>query len=256
MIRNNMRKGNHILLAFLLLGAWGAILCGTACAQAAQPPDALDLKTPRATVDAFVSAMTAVKAGQTDQLPVAVMCLDLEDLPQAERMPKGTQYANRLFALLEHITFNIEEVPAEAKGRECTLQLGAQGELTLNLQRDGKGFWRFSYTETLQKLDEIEANVHKDAEEEKSSAEDFADHLSSPRATMETFITGVNAAGEEGMAKALSALDLSGLGAEVRAEKGWEWAVLLKRIIDRHKYVRYHEIPNDPRRPALHVPEA
>ena len=72
------------------------------------------------------------------------------------------------------------------------------------------------------------------------------DAFSSPRATMETFLTSFY--GDEGpdLDRAVACLDLSGLSPAVRSLQGRELAGLLKRVIDRSRLVDFDTIPEDP----------
>ena len=71
--------------------------------------------------------------------------------------------------------------------------------------------------------------------------------LSSPRATMETFLGAFY--DDEGVQwdRALSALDMSALPPEARVVKGRELASRLKRVIDRIEYVDLQTVHDDPR---------
>ncbi|MCA9726470.1 MAG: mechanosensitive ion channel family protein [Candidatus Eisenbacteria bacterium] len=71
----------------------------------------------------------------------------------------------------------------------------------------------------------------------------------SARATMLTFLKSVNdaARGEQSrLDDAVACLDLSEIPKSVRAVKGREYAVQLKQIIDRTRYVEIEEISDDP----------
>lgn len=73
--------------------------------------------------------------------------------------------------------------------------------------------------------------------------------LASPRATMRTFLGGMERAsrGERrGLARAASCLDLSGVNEVLRAKKGEELAIELKQVIDRVRFVVYDELPDAP----------
>ena len=73
--------------------------------------------------------------------------------------------------------------------------------------------------------------------------------LRSARATMRTFLDAFaqwreGTAGDP-LADAVSCLDLDGLPESIRSAKGPELAVQLKDVIDRTRYVRFEEIPDD-----------
>ncbi|MEJ2189607.1 MAG: hypothetical protein P8Y93_09360, partial [Acidobacteriota bacterium] len=69
---------------------------------------------------------------------------------------------------------------------------------------------------------------------------------SSPRATMETFLTAFYREDGPDLNRAASCLDLSGLPPAVRALQGPELAGMLKRVIDRTQLVDLEAIPDDP----------
>lgn len=66
--------------------------------------------------------------------------------------------------------------------------------------------------------------------------------LTSPRATMETFLRGMDTWKDGGWEKALSTLDLSAINPEVRERRGQELAVKLRKILDRHRRVSTDDI--------------
>ncbi len=73
-----------------------------------------------------------------------------------------------------------------------------------------------------------------------------------PRATLRTFLTAVSEAGRGKTVRirdAVRALDLSGLPKNIGAQKDQELALVLKDVIDRVRFIRYEEIPNDPKGP-------
>ena len=71
----------------------------------------------------------------------------------------------------------------------------------------------------------------------------------SPRATMRTFLDAFYVDGVPELATAMACLDLSGLPAEMRRLKGRELAAKLKQVIDRSRYVRFEDIPDNPEGP-------
>lgn len=71
--------------------------------------------------------------------------------------------------------------------------------------------------------------------------------LASPRATMRTFLVGMERAANgdrAGLAQAAACLDLSGVNETLRSTKGPELALQLKQVIDRVRYVTYDEVPD------------
>jgi MscS family membrane protein len=253
MIHQGIRKGNlvAVVLAMAFLAAF-PVAAQELPVAAAPPSSVSDLSSPRATVGTFYEAMRAWHAGNDGRLKDALDCLYLEGVPASDRIEKGSELALELIEILDSVKgFDIESIPEDVEGPQCEVPLGEDGDLTLSLYRNKDGHWRFSYSKTLKKLDELKEAVTEEAEEKREVVAQFLPHLSSPRATMETFINGMNAWSDGGLEEALSTLDLSELDAQVREEVGQERAVMLKRIIDRYKYVRYVDLPDDPEGPQF-----
>jgi len=210
----------------------------------------VDLSTPRAAVATFYDAMGAVRGGKDERLSDAIGCLDLEDVPAPEQGMAGEDLANRLYDVLDRLVFSLEAIPEQVTGDRYTCTLGTGGtSIELEMRRNAAGRWRFGYKRTLAKLEQLEPELAAAAavEEEQNGDEAFDPRFQSPRATLRTFITSVSDWKQKGMVDAVDAFDLSGLGAEeVRAEKGAELAVQLMTVLNRTRYVRYYEIPNDP----------
>lgn len=212
-------------------------------AAAASPSEAL-LSSPRDTLKTFSEAMESVQAGDESRLQQALECLYLDDLPEAVRREQGAELANRLFNLLDQVVFTLDSVAVETSGRNYTVELGAldkRVELTFRQYDDGK--WRFSYENTLSRLDDMAKALEPD-EEDDQEVREYDPRFRSPRHTLRTFVNSVNNWREGGMIDAIAAFDLSGIDNEsVRLEKGRELAVQLMRVLNRTKYVRFNEIP-------------
>ena len=69
---------------------------------------------------------------------------------------------------------------------------------------------------------------------------------SSPRATMETFLTSFYGDSGPDLDRAATCLDLSALSPAVRSLQGRELAGLLKRVLDRTRLVDLETMPDDP----------
>jgi hypothetical protein len=167
-----------------------------------------DLTTPRATVQTFYEAMTQVEAGDDSQLEIALRCLYLNDIPEIQRPTSGRNLANRLFEVLDSITWSAETIPAEREGQRVSVTLGEDREISIVLRHNDDGAWRFSYAETLSSLDELHAQVVETAEDAEA-AQEYAEGLNSPRAAVRRLLTGVNNWKSGGLDNAIQALDLS-----------------------------------------------
>lgn len=86
----------------------------------------------------------------------------------------------------------------------------------------------------------------------------FNSERASARATMRTFLESFYAEGGADLTAASRCLDLSDVPSEIRTWKGRELAVRIKDVLDRTRYVRYGNIPDDPDgspHVVLHRPE-
>ena len=204
------------------------------------------LTSPQAVVATFYDAMTAIENGKKDALDTALVCLYLDDLPADSRAEQGQVFAEKLYALMNEFVFKLEDIPAELEGNDYTFTLNdAERSLDLALHRYEDGAWRFSYSKTLAQLDDIAAVFNEAHGEE--AAKEWAKQFNSPRDTLQAFIRGVNSWRDGGMDTAIAALDLSEIADdEVREERGWTLATQLMKVLNRVKYIRLNEVPNNP----------
>lgn len=216
----------------------------------AAPVAEADLHSPRATLSTFLESMNGVRAGKEENWPAALECIYLKDLPEVEREAKGKELAGQLFEVLNAITLTVEDVPESPAERMVEVALGEEGEVSLTFRLNDDGMWRFSRSKLEQDIEELQATVVEEAAEKQAPAAGVNPYLGSPRATMETFLNGMSTWDEGGREQAILALDLSQVDKTVREEIGETTAVLLKRIMDRDRYVIYQEIPNSPDGPV------
>ena len=87
--------------------------------------------------------------------------------------------------------------------------------------------------------------VAQDLPEESPDLAAVPPALASPRATMRTFLAAFYVDGTPDFTAAAACFDLSQLPAELRQLKGRELAGKLKQVIDRSRYVRFEDIPDD-----------
>jgi MscS family membrane protein len=237
-------------------------LCGLSTAQEAAPAveaapaagdsapaiDEEDIqRTPRETIAAFMEAMEGVRLGYEERLAAALSCLYLGDLAEENRLAEGERLANELYDVLDRLVFEIEEIPEEVDGRNVAVSIGeGEGSVELALRRYDDGYWRVSFSQTLQKLDEIGEQVETAVEVDEESGWD--PRFASPRDAVRTFLRGVLAwRDEEALADAIEALNMPDVESDViRADAGRELAFQLMMVLNRTVYIRPHEIPNDP----------
>jgi MscS family membrane protein len=118
-----------------------------------------DLRSPRATVAAFLAAMDP-SDGKID-IEKAVKALDLSEIPDLVRTERGEEVAIKLFAALDHVGFTAGKAPAAAS--VDAVQITEIGGYGVHLERNGPN-WRFSratVADTPAIFREIEANLSK-----------------------------------------------------------------------------------------------
>jgi len=222
--------------------------------QAQPGANTLDLSSPRATIRTFFEAMGAVQAGSTERIEEAIACLYLdEELTGEDRLDQGAKAAHELYAVLDALQFVMTDIAEEVQGQNYTAELGSgETPVSLKLHRYEDGRWRFSSRTTEESsLEELRETVVEDEGEKETEGPGFVEALKSPRATMQTFIRGMNETDGLTQADALQALDLAYVHASVREETGKELAFQLKWVLDRVKRVEYSELPPESERPAF-----
>lgn len=223
---------------------------GTAPPEPAGPA----LSSPRATVGEFLDAMNAVQAGKTERLADALACLYLDAADEVS----GPELAQQLYEIIDHFTLKLDSIPETVEERSYDIELkkvenGGPGDtVVLALRRYDDGSWRF-HSSTIAQLPDLYASILAQPVEPVETKV-VNPKLRSPRATMRTFIEGMNRWDEGGREDALSALDLTDIPAQVRESEGALLADQLKQILDRDKKVLYQEIPDDPdAEPYVHL---
>jgi len=236
----NFRTKPALVLLVLLSCAIGAL------SAVAQEPASPDLSSPRATVTTFLAAMNDVEAEQPDRMAAALACLNLEGVPTAERDAAGPACARYLFEILDNQTIVLEELPEETPNREITIFLTLLGEdkkLTLRLSNQDQ--WRFTASvEEIRELHNLMVERRAETAIEVNEEDKVDPRLASPRATMRTFIEGMNRWEDGGEEDVLASLDLSEIAEGVRRERGTLFAEQLKDILDHFPVVLYQTIPD------------
>ena len=232
------------------------LACGVAWTQPVGTvlPGEPALDGPRATVGEFLNAMNAVQAGKGERMADALACLYLDDVDTAS----GPDLAQQLYEVIDHFTLRLESIPETVEGRSHDIELkkaridGSEMAVVLALRRYDGDRWRF-HSSTMDQLPELRAAILAQVEEI-GETKVVNPKLRSARATMRTFIEGMNRWDEGGREDALSTLDLSDIAAQVRESEGALLADELKQILDRDKKVVYQEISDDPgAEPYVHL---
>jgi len=212
----------------------------------------LRLGSPRETVRAFMSAMNEVKNGNLSHIDQALATLYLDEIPEASRHSRGPELASQLFQILNSFTFKVDALPAELDSRTYVLPVGSEKKIEIVLYRYDSGEWKFNHTRTLSRLEDYLAEIKKEAE---TRPEDTTidSKFYSPRETMRLFLLGMGLNNAQGFAEAAETLDLSVFERTVRAEMGTERAIMLKAVLDRHKFIDLVELPNEGQVPPVVV---
>jgi len=145
----------RIQLSRALLGACLALLVPPDAAFAAaaetrepvvtpEPPPIPDtLRTPRATMQAFLAAMTAVRAGEQAALADAAATLDLDEINPLVRPEKGAELAWLLAEALEFTgTPEPQRIPRRTTGKPFVFQEYDEGRIAIAFEEDVG--WRFA----------------------------------------------------------------------------------------------------------------
>ncbi|MFP4126280.1 MAG: mechanosensitive ion channel family protein [Alphaproteobacteria bacterium] len=159
-----------------------------------------------------------------------------------------------LYRLLDMSTFRIGDLPAEVDTDEVVVEIGPAGSdftFPITLRRQSDGRWRL----VVPPEDELKAT--KAALLDALGHEDYAAYVfarrESPREAMRDFLEGVQTWEADGMERALSALDLSGIPPALESINAPLYADYLRQIVDRLGYVIWQEIPNNPEQVTSYV---
>jgi len=238
-LKSRMRPA--LVLLFLLQFALIAV-----SADAQEVTASPDLSSPRATVTSFLSAMNDVRANQPDRIVDAVACLNLEGITGAERDAAGPERARQLFDILDGQTVFLGDLPESTPNRELKIPLTLLQDSYLQLRLSNENEWRFD-SETVKEIPVYHAELMRQKAEAATEIDEekkVDTRLASPRATMRTFIEGMNRGGNGGEADVTATLDLSSIPDAAQKEQAKRSAELLKEILDRFPLVLYQTIPD------------
>lgn len=213
---------------------------------------AVDQSKPELTLRAFMNAMNNIGPGSMDLLGDAALLL--EPGPEFVDGISRLDHAQLLFDVLDRMTFRAWGISRSGLSERPTKevkQAGTDVSLTLEFtQVDGRWYIVPPTTEVLEQT--LEAAVKARPSEEEHLRE--SDLFHSPRATLRTFILGINTDGYVLNNPALQALNMSEVNELARDREILLLANYLKRTLDRISYVTWQEISDDPfsRKPYVH----
>lgn len=111
------------------------------------------LANPRATMQTFMNAMSAVATGDKQQIDTAASTLDLSYLAKVIQQQKGKELASSLLSVIERSkAVVLGSIPMQPKGDKYVFGSYSQGMVSIAKQADGR--WLFSQ-QSLRALPEI-----------------------------------------------------------------------------------------------------
>ncbi len=217
-----------------------------------------NLTHPRATVRTFLDAMNAVEAGEPARIADAMECFYLsEEQPEALAATRARQ----LFEIFDELTIDLQAIPDDPEAGQFEWALPRDVMLVLHRYEDG--LYRFN-SATVQAIPDIHVRIVEEepppepaprppAREAETPAAPspppeitepiqatLDPDLQTPRATMRTFLEGMQDWDENGRDQAVKTLDMTGVTVVNRDEA----AFLLRDILARFGEIVPQEIPN------------
>ncbi len=213
------------------------LLAGAAVPVLAQEARAEKRRTPRATVQTLLAAVSAARE-TPKYIDDATACLDLGGLPPGGR--DGALLVFQLEAVLRAAEVNTERIPEQVAGDEYVLSGPQGGRVGLRRQPDGR--WLFD-RDTVSRIPQMGGEAHKLLEEKnkQAAALNVSPEVASPRATFRTFLRSYFRGDSE---RALRCMNLAEIPAPARQEVGEQLAHKLCQVILRHRSVVYQDIPD------------
>jgi len=245
-------------------------------AAVAMAQETADLSTPRSTVATLLAAV------RDERWDIASATLDLSEIPAAQRATQGKVAAAVIVQVLQTNLVDPSDLSDSPEGGPVTVaRIRPNPTVTaipIILARSREAGWQFS-AETIARISEIQAalttqsssagdtsgssgsspssTISKSAADlvgqisgvkppssgSSSSAEKVAAGLSSPQATMSTYLTAMN---DGDIPTAVTTLDLSQINPVIRADEGAKAANLLFAILNRTEYIDVKQLPIDP----------
>lgn len=155
-----------------------------------------------------------------------------------------------LWALVDLSTFRLRNAPGSVEGDTASFPIGPAGTTAtfeLRFRRGAEG-----WVLVVPSLEMIQADTARLLEtlDHTSVDEARAARANSPRGALRRFVLGTKDWDGPGRDRALAALDLSYLPAQLYEIQAPVLADYLKRVLDRAGYPIWQEIPDDPARPT------
>jgi MscS family membrane protein len=225
---------------YVQLGRIVPPVSSAAAASQQQPPPSVppELGSPRALLRGFFGTMDEAESDNS-RLADAIIYLDLEALPAAERPVVGVKLAGKLDAVLRKLEVDLDSIPDSWNAPPQVL--GKERGLPVELARQRDGAWRFSRA-TVEQIPQLFDQL---ASKEQSDRKRIG-HLETARDTMVSFLSAGNHHDDD---RAARCLDLGEIHPSAREEAGAVLAFKLRYVMDRTSAVFPQEIPDEPEGP-------
>jgi MscS family membrane protein len=207
--------------------------------------EVVDQTTPAETMRSFLIAANRAAAGDIEAIGTAVALIRPADPVASASDP--FDLARALFGVVDQTTFRLWDIPralSDGPDRISAVlrQAGTGEQVSVDFIRDaGEWYLEAPSAEALDATAERLRSARAGAEGALPGGP-----LSSPRATMRSFLTGFGFAADGSDPATLATLDLRGRPGVTKSYDGQVLAGYLRRVIDRAGYVLWQEIPDDP----------
>ncbi len=160
-----------ILFFVLFSNSWAETAAQDATKEAEVIQESVpeSLKSPRATMETFLQAMSEIKGGASDRIDAATSTLDLSDINTLVRKERAKDLAWMLLEVLDRTqVVNIKKIPARTEGNPYLFKTYKNGEIKIS--RNEAGYWLFDRA-TVDKLPLIMDEVSETRRVEGKDAE-------------------------------------------------------------------------------------
>lgn len=217
----------------------GAILLLCFCAAHAQ--SLISFPTPRMAAEHFM------RAAAEDRWDDAAQALDLDEITSENKAEAARAAAKDIDYLLDVIEFDPATISDELQddvvlNRIADASGNPVGEIVIGRRQGGYAF----ASSTVVKAAAMAAAVRRaqqSAESGKQTESSAPEELHSPRATLTTFMSAMNAGR---VSVAITTLDLSRIDQFARTDRGTQWSNRLLAILNRTQYFAPGTIPEHP----------
>ncbi len=200
------------------------------------------LASPQAVLRGFYRAMDEADLNDI-KLVDAIVYLDLQSLPPAERVPLAVKLMPKLEAILRKLQVDLNSISDDWNAPP--LRVGEDQGFPVEIVRQRDGCWRFSEAS----LNRVPSLFDKLPGRDRSDRERTS-QLESARDTMAHFLTAVK---NRDYARAAECLDMSDLTTRAQDELGPVLAYKLHYVLDRLGRIYVQEIPDQPDGPRYVV---